>query len=128
MSHAAATRGSWVLHVVVWLAMLCISQVANAQSCTLLSGAPYCGTQRAHTIVGSQVIFPQGPPGRRIGNFIALQVDGKTRLAAGLPPAHGTAPPGGARRAGTLIRLDRGRDFGAFAFPSGAAGKLSGRP
>ncbi len=108
--------------------MTLVSQGASAQSCTLLSGAPYCGTQRAHAIVGSQVIFPEGPPGRRIGNYIVLQVDGKTRLAAGLPPAHGRAPPEGARPAGKLIGLDGGGDFGAFAFPSGAAGKLSGRP
>ena len=71
---------------------------------------------------------PHGPPGRRIGNYIALQVDGKMRLAAGLPPAHGTGAPAGARPAGDLIRLDRGRDFGAYSFPSGTAGKLSGRP
>ncbi len=109
-------------------AILIVSQAASAQSCVQLGGAPFCGTQRAHTVVGNTVVFPHGPPGRRIGNFIALQVDGKTRLAGGLPPAHGTAPPEGARRTGSLIRLNRGRDFGAFVFPSGAAGKLSGRP
>jgi hypothetical protein len=128
MSHSGSTRKPWGLYAVIWLGAMSLCQGAGAQSCTQLSGAPYCGTQRAHTIVGSQVIFPYGPPGRRIGNFIALQVDGQTRLAAGLPPAHGTGPPDGARPAGRLIPLDRGRDFGAFAFPSGVAGKLSGRP
>jgi hypothetical protein len=128
MGHVVPKRESWVGHALVGLAMLSVSHSASAQSCTLLSGAPYCGTQCAHTIVGSQVIFPEGPPGRRIGNFIVLQVDGKPHLAAGLPPAHGIAPPEGARPAGRLIGLGRSRDFGAFAFPSGAAGKLSGRP
>ncbi len=128
MGHAVPKWESWVGRAVVALTVLSVSHSASAQSCTVLSGAPYCGTQRAHTIVGSQVIFPEGPPGRRIGNYIVLQVDGKTRLAAGLPPAHGRAPPEGARPAGKLIRLDGGGDFGAFAFPSGAAGKLSGRP
>ena len=104
-------------------------QTAAAQSsCTELSGAIYCGIQRSHATVGSQVIFPQGPPARRVGNYIVLQEDGKQRLVGGLPPRHGTAPPRGARPAGRLIELNRGRGFGTFAFPSGAAGKLSGRP
>jgi len=110
------------------LAILIFSQAASAQSCTEVGGAPFCGTQRAHTTVGNTVIFPNGPPARRVGNYLALQEDGKTRLAGGLPPARGTAPPEGARPAGSLIRLNRGRDFGAFSFPSGVAGKLSGRP
>lgn len=128
MKPSPATRDARAFGAVIWLGVMFVSQAADAQSCTQLSGAPYCGTQRAHTIVGNQVIFPEGPPGRRIGNYIELQVDGKTRLAAGLPPAHGRAPPEGARPAGQLIPLDRGRDFGAFSFPSGSAGKLSGRP
>ena len=101
---------------------------AAAQSCLELSGAPYCDGQRAHTIVGNTLVFPHGPPGRRIGNYVVLQEDGKTRLAAGLPPVHGAGTPDGARPAGRLIPLNRGRDFGAFLFPSGPAGKLSGRP
>jgi len=112
----------------IGLLLMGFAETAGAQSCTELSGAPYCGTQRSHTAVGSQVIFPQGPPARRVGNYLVLQHGGKQRLAAGLPPKRGSAPPEGARPAGRLIDLERGRAFGAFAFPSGAAGKLSGRP
>ena len=101
---------------------------AVAQSCTELGGRPLCGTQRSHTTAGKVAIFPHGPPARRVGNFLVLQEDGKPRLVGGLPPARGTAPPKGARPAGSLIRLNQGRDFGAFVFPRGAAGKLSGRP
>ncbi len=104
-----------------------VAASASAQSCRELSGAPFCGGQRAHATVGSTLVFPHGPPGRRIGNYVALQEDGRTRLAAGLPPKH-AGPPKGARPAGRLIPLNRGRSFGAFRFPSGAAGKLSGRP
>ncbi|MDX1575236.1 MAG: hypothetical protein R3285_03520 [Kiloniellales bacterium] len=117
----------WALFAVLGLGFLGHGQTAGAQSCTELSGAPFCGTQRSHTTVGSQVIFPQGPPARRVGNYLVLQEGGKQRLAAGLPPRQGAAPEG-ARPAGRLIGLNRGRDFGAFAFPTGTAGKLSGRP
>ncbi len=48
---------------------------ALAQSCTILSGAPFCAGQRAHTTVGNTVVFPVGPPGHRVGNFIVLEVD-----------------------------------------------------
>ncbi len=61
-----------------------------------------------------------------MGNFIVLEVDGKPRLVGGLPPAAGKGPPEGARPLGSLIDLNKGRDFGAFVFPSGAAGILSG--
>ncbi len=128
MGRSRPRPGFWALPAVIGLGLMGGGQSAVAQSCTELSGAPFCGTQRAHTTVGSQVIFPQGPPARRVGNYLVLQQDGKQRLAAGLPPRRGTAPPEGARPAGRLIDLDRGRDFGAFAFPSGAAGRLSGRP
>ncbi len=128
MTPLPSKRGLWIVSAVVWLAAVGLGAGARAQSCLELSGAPFCGDQRAHTTVGSQVIFPHGPPGRRIGNYVVLQEDGKSRLAAGLPPKEGSAPPQGARPAGSVIGLDRGRDFGAFSFPSGAAGKLSGRP
>jgi hypothetical protein len=118
----------WIIPAVIGLGLIGLGRTAGAQSCTELSGAIYCGTQRSHTSVGSQVIFPQGPPARRVGNYLVLQEAGKRRLVGGLPPRHGTAPPEGARPAGRLIELNRGRSFGAFSFPSGAAGKLSGRP
>jgi hypothetical protein len=110
------------------LLILLISSAALGQSCIELAGAPYCQGQRAQAIVGNTVIFPQGPPGRRIGNFIELQEDGKSRLAGGLPPPSGRTPPMNARPAGTVIELGGGRSFGAYTFPSGAAGRLSGRP
>ena len=128
MGRSVPKQVLWVVYAVMGLAMMGFSQIAAAGSCTQLSGAPYCGTQRSHTTVGNQVIFPHGPPARRVGNYLVLQEDGKSRLVGGLPPAHGAAPPEGARPAGSLIGLNRGRDFGTFAFPSGAAGKLSGRP
>ncbi len=99
---------------------------ALAQSCTILGGAPFCEGQRAHTTVGNTVVFPVGPSGLRVGNFIVLEVDGKPRLMGGLPPAAGKGPPAGARPLGSLIDLNKGRDFGAFVFPSGAAWILSG--
>jgi len=111
--------------VIVPLIVL-ISGAALGQSCIELAGAPYCGGQRAHAIVGNTVLFPQGPPGRRIGNFIELREDGKSRLVGA--PASGRAPPLNARPAGTLMDLGRGRSFGAYTFPSGAAGRRLGRP
>ncbi len=110
------------------LLILLISGAALGQSCIELAGAPYCEGRRAQAIVGNTVVFPQGPPGRRIGNFIELQVDGKSRLAGGLSPASGRAPPLNARPAGTLMDLGRGRSFGAYTFSSGGTERLSGRP
>ena len=110
------------------LLILLISGAAVGQSCIELAGAPYCDGQRAHAIVGNTVIFPQGPPGRRIGNFIELQQDGKSRLVGGLSPASGRAAPMNARPAGTLMDPGGGRSFGAYTFPSGVAGRRLGRP
>lgn len=109
------------------LVILLLSGDALGQSCTSLSGAPFCGGARAHATVGNTVVFPQGPAARRVGNFIELIEDGKPRLAAGLPPAAGKGPPENARPSGHVIGLNAGRDFGAFVFPSGPAGRLSGR-
>ena len=110
----------------VLLFLIQSASIALAQSCTIMSGAPFCAGQRAHTTVGNTVIFPHGPPGHRVGNFIVLEVDGKPRLLGGLPPAAGKGPPDGARPLGSLIDLNKGRDFGAFVFPSGAAGNIFG--
>jgi len=129
MGRTTSKQISWAVGIALGFGLMAAGRAAVAQSsCTELSGAIYCGTQRSHTQVGNQVIFPHGPPARRVGNFLVLQEHGKTRLVGGLPPARGTAPPEGARPAGSLIGLNKGRGFGSFAFPSGAAGKLSGRP
>jgi hypothetical protein len=112
---------------VLVLLVLLISRAASGQSCIELAGAPYCEGRRAHAIVGNTVFFPQGPPGRRVGNFIELREDGKSRLVGGLPPASGGVAPMNARPAGTLMSLGRGRNFGAYTFPSGVPGRRSSR-
>ncbi len=103
------------------LLILLISGAALGQSCIELAGAPYCEGRRAQAIVGNTVVFPQGPPGRRIGSFIELRVDGKPRLVGGL------SPPLNARPARTLLDLGDDRGFGANRSLS-ATGPLSGRP
>ena len=128
MSVLSRSRIIWICAAVIVLLILLISGAALGQSCIELAGAPYCDGRRAQAIVGNTVVFPQGPPGRRIGNFIELQEDGKSRLAGGLPPGSGRAPPLNARPAGTLMDLGRGRSFGAYTFPSGGTSRLSGRP
>ena len=127
MSVLSRSRFIWICAAVMMLLILLISGAAVGQSCIELAGAPYCGGQRAHAIVGNTVIFPQGPPGRRIGSFIELRVDGKSRLVGGLSPGSGRAPPLNARPAGTLLDLGDDRGFGANPSLS-ATGPLSGRP
>ncbi len=126
MKYVRRMGGAGYVAASVLLFLIQSAGTALAQSCTSLGGAPFCGGQRAHTTVGNTVVFPHGPPGHRVGNFIVLEVDGKPRLVGGLPPAAGKGPPEGARPLGSLIDLNKGRDFGAFVFPSGAAGTLSG--
>ncbi len=127
MSVLTPTRWMWLVAILLGALVLLLSGEARGQSCTLLSGAPFCNGSRAHTQVGNILIFPQGPPARRIGNFVELREGGRTRLAGGLPPAAGTGPPVNARPTGQVIELGAGRGFGAFLFPSGSAGRLSGR-
>ncbi len=122
MKYVRRTWGAGCVAASVLMFLIQSAGTAIAQSCNSLGGAPFCGGQRAHTTVGNTVVFPHGPPGHRVGNFIVLEVDGKPRLVGGLPPAAGKGPPEGARPLGSLIDLNKGRDFGAFVFPSGAAG------
>ncbi len=126
MKYVRRTGGAGCVAASVLMFLIQSAGTALAQSCTILGGAPFCEGQRAHTTVGNTVVFPVGPPGHRVGNFIVLEVDGKPRLMGGLPPAAGKGPPDGARPLGSLIDLNKGRDFGAFVFPSGAAWTLSG--
>ncbi len=109
------------------LLILLISGAVVGQSCIEIGGAPYCEGKRAHAIVGNTVIFSQGPPGRRIGSFIELWEDGRSRLVGGLSPGSGRSPPLNARPAGTLLDLGDDRGFGANRSLS-ATGPLSGRP
>ncbi len=127
MSVLTPSRWIWLVAILLGALVLLLSGEARGQSCTQLSGAPFCGGSRAHAQVGNILIFPQGPPARRIGNFVELREDGRTRLVGGLPPAAGAGPPVNARPAGQLIELGVGRDFGAFRFSTGVAGRLSGR-
>ncbi len=126
MKYVRRTGGAGFVAASVLMFVIQSASTTLAQSCSSLGGAPFCGGQRAHTTVGNTIVFPHGPPGQRVGNFIVLEVDGKPRLMGGLPPAAGTGPPDGARPLGSLIDLNKGRDFGAFVFPSGAAWTLSG--
>ncbi len=126
MKYLRWTGGAGYVAASVLMFLIQSAGTALAQSCTILGGTPFCEGQRSHTTVGNTVFFPVGPPGYRVGNFIVLEVDGKPRLMGGLPPAAGKGPPDGARPLGSLIDLNKGRDFGAFVFPSGAAWTLSG--
>ena len=128
MSVLTSSRGIGLVAVLLGALVLLLSGEARGQFCTRLSGAPYCNGQRAHAQVGKTLIFPQGPPARRIGNFVELRdKNGRTRLVGGLPPAAGLGPPVNARPTGQVIQLNDGRGFGTYKFSTGVAGSLSGR-
>jgi len=99
-----------------------------AGDCTNLGGRVMCGGRVAHTQVGSTLFFPQGPAARRSGQFVqvtpgalpqVLLLDGIGSEAPGPRPLN---------RPDALTGPTKGRDFGAFEFPSGTGSPLASLP
>lgn len=99
-----------------------------AADCTNLGGQVVCNGRVSHTEVGRSVIFPQGPAARRSGHFLretpgalpeVLPRDGAGAEAPGPRPLN---------RPDALTSPTKGRDFGAFEFPSGTGSALGSLP
>lgn len=95
-----------------------------AAKCAALGGSAVCRGDVSHSEVGRRVIFPRGPAGERVGEFVV-------RPEGDLPqvlPRDGEAARPGPRpldRADRLSDPTKGRDFGAFEFRSAPPAGLS---
>lgn len=87
-------------------------------ACTTLGGSILCDGELSHAQVGRIIVFPHGPAGERVGDFV-VRPEGS--LPQVLPREAATPRPGPRplNRADRLTEPTRGRDFGAFEFPSG---------
>lgn len=88
-------------------------------ACTSLAGAPACDGRRAHAEVGRTVIFPHGPAGQRIGDFVQPAPGALPEVVPGEQRAADAPASRPLDRADRLTDPTRGRDFGAFEFPTG---------
>ncbi len=104
-----------VLGITMGIVWIIAAPAGALAACTSLGGSVACGADTSHTEVGRRVIFPHGPPGERIGDYVIRP--GGT-LPQVLPRA--SQDPGSR----PLNRLDgltdprRGENFGAFEFRS----------
>lgn len=90
-----------------------------AGGCSALGGRVVCSGRAAHAEVGRTLIFPQGPPAARSGHYVRERPES---LPGVLPRDDGGAREAVSRplnRADGLTDPTKGRDFGAYEFPSG---------
>lgn len=93
---------------------------AGAQGCTEIGPSIYCGTEAAHSVLGRSAIFRTGRPGELAGGRIYRETPRGPTLGQLLnrrPSAPVTPAPDRPRAPGRYVDLQRGKDFGAFAFP-----------
>jgi len=99
-----------------------------AAECTNLGGRVVCDGRVSHTEVGRSVFFPQGPAARRSGHFLR-ETPGALPEVLPRDGAEAEAPgPRPLNRPDALTSPTKGRDFGAFEFPSGAGSALGSLP
>lgn len=92
--------------------------------CTNLGGSVVCDGDVSNTQVGHTVVFPRGPAGERVGDYVVRPKGGLPQV---LSKESETAPPGPRPldRPDRLTDPTRGRDFGAFEFRSAPPAGLS---
>ena len=96
---------------------ICAPTAVALADCTSLGGSAVCGGDVSHAEVGRRVIFPHGPAGERVGDFIVRPQGTLPQVPVRKPAA---APgPRPLNRPDRLTDPRRGEDFGAFEFPSG---------
>lgn len=112
--------GRCALALGISLGLMWISNAPSraAADCTAIGGSVVCGGDVSHAEVGRRVVFPHGPAGERVGDYL-IRPEGT--LPQVLPKGTGAAPPGPRplNRPDRLTDPRRGEDFGAFEYPTG---------
>ncbi len=96
---------------------ICAPTAMALADCTSLGGSAVCGGDVSHAEVGRRVIFPRGPAGERVGDFIVRPEGSLPQVQVRGPAA--TPGPRPLNRPDRLTDPRHGENFGAFDFPSG---------
>ena len=102
----------------VLLAALGLSVVAAAPAagdCTQLGSSVLCDGRLSTNQVGRRLVFPRGSAGERVGDFAVSKPGGVPQVLE-RPRSRPSRRP--LSRFDDLTDPRRGRDFGAFEFPS----------